>query len=66
MKTEEMKQLIKEFTELVKFHELEAVDSKAVELLWRASGVKGDVIEIDTEFKDHLEIIRQANMHELA
>lgn len=60
-----MKNLINELVKLIEFHELAAVDSRAAELLEEARKIPVDA-PVDTEFADHLELIRKDNISPLA
>jgi hypothetical protein len=63
MNCTETNELVKEMADLIRFHELETVDSKAVELLELADSIPKLSIEEDTESIDeYIETVRQANM----
>lgn len=61
MKKEVLLKLVGQLAEVVKFHELETVDSKAAELLEDVENLAvGEDDEV--EMTDFIEVIRQANM----
>jgi len=59
--TDEM-ELINAMVELIDFHELDTVDSRAVELKLRAKALKE---KDNSSLYEWIESVRQANMHEL-
>lgn len=59
---EELESLVDAFVDLVKFHELDTVDSRALELLSHANALEGVP---DRDNKEWLEEVRVANSHEL-
>lgn len=62
MKTKKMIKLIDEMAELIQFHELEAVDSKAADLLLQAEKMKQTSV---SELEPYLEQIRLDNIHSM-
>jgi stalled ribosome rescue protein Dom34 len=64
--TEALETLVQQFSDLVKFHEIEAVDSKAVELLLITEELFSlEEKETDQDLGEWIEQIHQANMHEM-
>lgn len=61
MSKEFLTKLVGELAEVIKFHELETVDSKAAELLEMLDHLEEDV-EVGESMDEWLEQIRQANM----
>mgnify|MGYP001820872234 CR=1 FL=1 len=57
-------ELIKDMADLVRFHELATVDSRAVELLQRAEDL-GVTEDEESEHSEWLEAVRQENLHPL-
>ena len=66
MKTEALVQLVADMADLIRFHELEAVDSSAVRCLEKAQEVNQEFSIVDPDLDRYLEEIRQANMHSMA
>lgn len=64
MNCKQINQLVKDMATLIKFHELETVDSRAVELLIQASEVENQPLLSENELDSWLEEIRVANMVE--
>lgn len=67
MNCTEINELVKELAGVIKFHELEAVDSKAAELLEQVDILFEEIDEVgiaeDTESNEEwIESIRQANL----
>ena len=64
MNCTDINKLVKELAALVRFHELEAVDSKAAELLELADSIPGtpDGAEWTEENAEWIEEFRQANL----
>ena len=65
MKVEDTKQLVRDLAALVRFHELDTVDSRAVELLHQASEIENTPLVNESELDEWIEEVRVANMHEL-
>jgi hypothetical protein len=63
MKTEQLVQLVADMADLIRFHELEAVDSSAVRCLEKAQEVNQEFSIVDTDLDEYLEQVRQANVH---
>lgn len=55
-------ELLDAFVELIDFHELDTLDSRAVELKLRAKALKE---KDNSALNEWIEEVRQANMHEL-
>jgi hypothetical protein len=66
MNCEEVNELVKDMAKLIRFHELESIDSRAVELLIKAAELE-DVEPVDEENIDEwLKEVRAANINPLA
>ena len=61
MKKEILTKILGELAEVVKFHELDTVDSKAAELLAQLEDIEADDDD-EVAMTDFIEVIRQANM----
>jgi hypothetical protein len=66
MNCEDVNDLVKDMAKLIRFHELESIDSRAVELLVKAAEIE-DVEPVDEEKLDEwLEAVRVDNLNPLA
>ena len=66
MNCEEVNNLVKDMAALIRFHELESVDSRAVELLIKAQDIEDVDPVANSEMDEWLETVRAENVNPLA